>query len=636
VRTGSNYMPTAKAGMGGIFGQVMREGGTTSMSGDEMDDFLEARAAFVETGMGGDEGSASMNCLKDDFADVFEVFIDVLRNPAFAEDKIELAKVQANTGISRRNDNVGAIVGREFRRLVYGTDSPLAAMAEYDTVASVTQDDLLAWHKKYYHPNNIYIGVSGDFDSKQIKPVIEAALKGWSKGPAFNEPEVAFKKDLKPGVYYIEKDDVTQANIRAGHLGIKHDNPDYFAVEVMNDVMGNGFSGRLMQNIRSEKGLAYSVFGGVGASLPRLGVFQVGMSTKSETMAESTQALRDEVAKMISEPATEEELIKAKQGILNSFVFNYTSRAQILAQQMTYSFYGLPADYLDKYKSNIEKVTAADVARVAEKYMHPDKMVVLVVGKSADYDQPVASLGEAREIDITIPPPPDTRPELAKNAATMEAGNALVARMSAKVTNGVDEPVHSTQSSMKMVISMGGQSMALGQEITWSLPDKIRQTVKTPMGEQIVVLNGDQGVVKMGGQNQPLPAERVTESLESLGRDLLVLASHVTDIEAVAAGSEDVDGTSCDVVSVTFRGSESRLCIDSEGQVLQQSYQGKHPFQGTPGLVVMRFTDWTEYGGRLAPSKHVMSFEGEQLAEITVDSLTINPELDASLFEVTE
>jgi hypothetical protein len=233
IRTGSNHMPAEKEGLGQILGQVQREGGTKSMTGDEMDDFLEARAAFVETGMGGDSAFASMNCLKDDFDDVLAVFHDVLRYPAFAEDKIELASVQLNTSIARRNDNIGDIVGREFQRLIYGADSPLTRLTEYATVAAVTRDDLLAWHAKHYHPNNIYLGVTGDFDSKQMKEKIKNAFASWPKGPAFAEGEVPYQKDVQPGVYFIEKEDVTQAFIRTGHLGIKRDNPDYYAVVVM-------------------------------------------------------------------------------------------------------------------------------------------------------------------------------------------------------------------------------------------------------------------------------------------------------------------------------------------------------------------------------------------------------------------
>ena len=304
IRTGSNYVPLDKTGLSDIFGQVQREGGTESMTGDEIDDFLETRAASIETGLGGDSGFAQMDCLKEDFRDVVRLFSDVLRKPVFEEDKIEVAKQQVKTGIARRNDNVGGVVGREFNKLIRGADSPLAAVAEYETVASVSRDDLVAWHGKYYHPNSTMLGVVGDFDTEQMKDIISEVFGDWERGPDFSAPEPHYQDQVEPGVYYIEKADVTQANIRMGHLGIRTSNPDYYAVQVMNEVLGGGFAGRLFSNVRSKKGLAYSVFGGVGSSLPRRGVFQAGMSTQSEKMAESVEALKAEVLGIIETPPT--------------------------------------------------------------------------------------------------------------------------------------------------------------------------------------------------------------------------------------------------------------------------------------------------------------------------------------------
>lgn len=634
IRTGSNHMPNEKNGMGPIFGQVQREGGTTSMTGDEMNEFLEARAASVETGMGGDSASASMNCLVEDFESVFRVFADVLRNPAFAEEKIDLAKVQMNSSIARRNDNVGGIVGREFNKLIYGADSPLASTMEYATVAAVTRDDLVKWHAKYYHPNNVYLGVSGDFDPAKMKNMIQVALGDWAKGPAFSEGEVAYSEP-KPGVYFVEKTDVTQANIRIGHLGIKRDDPDYYALQVMNHVMGAGFSGRLLQEIRSERGLAYSVFGGVGDSFTRRGVFQAGMSTKSETMAESTEALRHEIARMISEPPTKEEIADAKESILNAFVFNYTSRAQILGQQMTFDYFGLPLNYLDSYQPNIEKVTVEDVARATKKHLHPDKLVVLVVGNPADFDRPVASLGDSvQTIDIAIAPPPDKRPEVVRSAAALASGAEALNRMATKLINGAGGQLRSAKAKMSIVIKMGGQSMSAGQEHAFVLPNMVRMSVKLPMGEQMMVINGDSGTMSMGGQSAPVPEAQIGETLDNLNRNLLILASKSSEVEAVSAGAEKVGGTDCDLVSVSLGGIESRLCIDSSGKVLKQSYQGKHPLQGSPGLIEVVYSDYAELGGRYFPKTHSMMFEGQEVLTITVDSLEVNPDLDPAMFAV--
>jgi hypothetical protein len=406
----------------------------------------------------------------------------------------------------------------------------------------------------------------------------------------------------------------------------------------MNEVLGGGFSGRLMKNIRSEKGLAYSVFGGVGASFLRPGVFQVGMSTKSSTMAAAVRALKEEVAGIIENPPTDAEMQHAKDTILNSFVFNYASRGQILRQQMTFAYYGLPTDYLDRYRAKIEKVKAEDVARVAAKYIHPDKMVWLVVGKSDELDEPPSVFGEVETLDITIPPPPDTRPQVEKTASNVASGADLLARAAGALLAGKAGTIRSVQAGATVVVSMGGQSMSLGQETSFILPDRIRVSVSTPMGQQVVTINGSAGVMEAGGRSAPVPGEMVESSVRDLNRELLVVLDNAEDpeLEAVAAGSDEVDGAACEIVSVTFNGTESRLCVDEAGTVLKQSYQGKHMFQGTPGLVEVRFSEYGDVDGRRLPRRQEIRFEGELLATVTVDSLEINAELDPSLFELPE
>jgi len=406
VRTGSFWEPQDKIGLARLTGIVQRTGGTASMTGDQIDDFLEARAAFVETGIGGDSGSASMNCLKQDFDAVFKVYLDVLRHPAFAQDKLDLAKVQSSASIARRNDNVGAITGREIGRLVYGPDSPIVSLEQYATIAAITREDLANWHKTYYVPSNMMLGVSGDFDPKTMRKSIESAFADWPKGTAPELGEIPYRKTPNPGVFFIEKPDVTQANIAMAELGIEQQNPDYFAVQIMNEVLGGGFSGRLINAIRTKKGLAYSVFGGLGAAFDRPGLLRLGMQTKSASLFEAIAALKEEVRGIVTNPPTDDEMGLAKESILNSFIFNYDSREGILAQQMSYAYHGLPSNYLEKYRSNIEKVTKDDVVRVAKAYVHVDDLTLLVVGRAADFPQPLDTLGKVSNVDITIPKKP--------------------------------------------------------------------------------------------------------------------------------------------------------------------------------------------------------------------------------------
>jgi zinc protease len=405
IRGGSISEPANKTGLTQLYGEVWRTGGTRSKTGDEMDDFLEARAAKIETESQSDSTSISLDCLKGDFDAVFELFLELLRNPEFRADKLELALDQMYTGIARRNDNVNSIVHRESLIIAFGKDNPYARVPEFATVAAVTRDDLVNWHKQYVYPNNIIFGISGDFDPKTMEARLRQAFESWPKGPEAKRPEINFSEP-KPGIYFVRKTDVNQSSINQLDLGIERSNPDYFAVTVMNEIFGGGFSSRLFNNVRSKQGLAYNVGGGVGYGWDHPGMTNVEMQTKSESTVAGIQALNNEIDELHKNAATPEELQRAKNDILNSFIFNYDTPEKVLREKMAYEFYHYPLDFLERYRGEVEKVTADDVTRVARKYVHKERMAVLVVGNDAQFDKPLSTLGPVQNVDITIPPPP--------------------------------------------------------------------------------------------------------------------------------------------------------------------------------------------------------------------------------------
>jgi zinc protease len=413
IRTGSRLEPADKTGLGQILGDVLRTGGTKSMTGDQLDDFLEARGARIETDIAETSGSAELWCLKQDFPQVFKAFAEVLRDPVFAEEKIAVAKNQAASGIVRRNDNPTGIMFREFGKQVYGPDSPYARTPELSTLGNVSREDLSAFHKKYFAPNRIILGVVGDFNAKEMARQVKEVFGGWPKGPEVKDAAAAYRSTTAPGVYYVQKDDMNQSDIIIGHLGIKKDNPDIFAVDVMNEAWGGGFASRLFSNVRSKKGLAYAVTGGVGSDYDYPGTFNTWMTTKTETTGAGIAALMEEIEALARNPLTDDEIKRAKDSILNSFIFHYDSKGKILRQQITYAYFGFPPDYLARYRQNIEKVTAAEVDRVAKKYIHKDQLAILVVGPQKGQDRPLDSFGKVTKLDITIPMPkggPGSRP----------------------------------------------------------------------------------------------------------------------------------------------------------------------------------------------------------------------------------
>ena len=353
-----------------------------------------------------DSGSASMSVLKEDLDTGLPILADVLMHPAFREDKIELEKLQYRSFIARRNDDARGITTREFRKLIYGADSPYARTTEYDTINSITRDDLVAFHEKYFRPNNVILGVLGDFNADEMLVKLKETFKEWEPTEIdFPEkPEIPGTGDGR--IALVTKDDVNQTNIRMGHMGWVRKNEDYPALVVMCEILGaGGFSSRLMNSIRVQKGLAYVIGNNYGAGYDVPGVFLIACGTKSESTVAAIQAILEEVEKMKAEEVTDEELKRAIDGFMNSSVFDYDTRSEILGRALRYEYYDYPQNFVEQLMAGIREVTKAEVKRVANEYLHPDKFMLLAVGKASDFDMPLSTLGDVTEVDITIPPP---------------------------------------------------------------------------------------------------------------------------------------------------------------------------------------------------------------------------------------
>ena len=405
IRVGSINEPPEKVGLASLTGSVMRTGGTTSRTGEEIDEELESIAASVETGIGLNSGSASMSVLTKDLGTGLPILADILMNPAFPEEMIQLGKLRRRSAISRRNDSVSALASREFSKLIYGADSPYARSVEYATIDSITREDLISFHQRFFYPNNMMLAVWGDFQTSDMIQKIEEAFQGWEQREiqASLPPKVNY--EFRKTVNFIQRDDVNQTNIFMGHVGGLRNDPDYFALVLMNRILGSGFTSRLFKEVRSRQGLAYSVFGYYSANFDHEGIFYIGCQTKSETTVQAIRALIAEVEKMAESEVTDEELELARASYLNAFVFNFDSKGEIVNRLMTYAYYGYPLDFLEKAKEKIEKVTKSDILRVVRKHLHPDQMQILAVGRSQDFDEPLSVLGPVNQMDITIPEP---------------------------------------------------------------------------------------------------------------------------------------------------------------------------------------------------------------------------------------
>ena len=402
---GSRDEDPAKAGLAGIYGQAWRTSGTAKLDGDALDDLLEARAAHIETGDGEDSTTLSWDSLKGDADQVFSLALDLLLHPKFSAEKLQLAQQQEATAIVRRNDDEAEIADRESAKLVYGANSPYTRQPELATIGTVTLDDLKAWHDRTIG-GKLIVGISGDFDPVAMEAKLRAAFEGLPPVKAAPARHDVFAGPV-PGISFIDKEDVNQSNVQIVGLGTDRRNPDVPAIAVMNEILGGGFASRLFQKVRTELGLAYEVGGGMSFAYDHPAAFRVVVLTKSASTVDATRAALGEIDGLTTRPFTEEELKRAKDNILNSFLFRYDTREKVLAERKRLEFYGYPADYLETYKAGLEKVTLADLDRVAKKYIHSGKLAVQVVGNGPEIKPSLdeLKLGPVQALDITIPMP---------------------------------------------------------------------------------------------------------------------------------------------------------------------------------------------------------------------------------------
>ena len=638
IRTGSVYEPADKIGLASITGQVMRTGGTKTKTGDEIDEILERIAASVETNIGKNSGSASMSVLKKDLDAGLAILADVLMNPEFGEDKIDLAKVQERSGIARRNDNVNSIAGREFNKLVYGPKSVYARHAEYESIDNVTRDDLVAFHENFYHPNNVMLGVWGDFKSKDMIKKIEKAFKDWKKTEMKIPPKPEVSYDYRQTVNLIQKDDVNQTNVFIGHIGGKRNDPDYFALILMNRILGQGFTSRLVRNVRSREGLAYSIFGVYTANYDYPGVLYVGCQTKSETTVQAVRSMLKQVKSMTEAEVTDEELAIAKDSYLNSFVFNFDSKGEIVNRIMTYEYYSYPHDFLQKTKASIENVTQADIFRVAQKNLHPDKMQILAVGKSEDFDEELSVLGAVNEIDITIPVKEEEVPEATEE--TLAKGKELLGKAIA-ASGGAEafKAIKTIQWKGDVTTVTPQGEMALKAEITMAFPDKLRADMNTPMGQISQIMNGDQVWLVMPQGTQPAPPQMREQMLENLWYNTTYLFAHAGNegLTVQYLGNEDVDGQSCEVLRITPEGLKgAKLFLNSETLIpVKMSYQGMN-MMGAPVASEEIYSDFRQVSGVKLAFKSITNQDGKKAQEATAAEIKINTEVDEKQFSVKE
>ncbi|MDE3042714.1 MAG: insulinase family protein [Nitrospirota bacterium] len=402
MRTGSWLDPADKIGLASLTGSIMRTGGGGGLSSEQVDEELEQFAGDVGISIGRQSGSASLDVLSKDLKRGLQIFAGLIRTPAFEPARVELAKLQAIEGIRRRQDNPGSIVGREFVKLLYGADHPTARESSIESVTRITRDDLVDFHRKTIHPNGMMLGVTGDFDKPAMLALLREVFGDWKQGevPVLTIADVPQSLMAKPVVRFVNKG-TSQTHLRVGHLTIKENDPDYVALAIANDILGgSSFRSRLFNDVRTKRGLAYSVGSRLNTGVHDQGVWLMRAETKLPSTQEVIARFVANMERMRTELVTDSELAEAKEAYVNSFVFSFASSSAIVGRLIELEYDGLPKDFLQQLRARVIALTKEEILAASKKHFHPERLTIVAVGSGEALPKLLSGFGEVKEIKL--------------------------------------------------------------------------------------------------------------------------------------------------------------------------------------------------------------------------------------------
>ena len=383
VKAGSVYDPEDKAGLTFLTAALLDEG-TSTRSSIQIAEEIDFIGASLSASADSDYTTISLKVLKKDAKVGFDLLSDILTHPVFPADDVERIRQQVLGGLMADKDEPGIVAEKAFDRILFGAHPyhrPIEGMEE--TIPKIQRQDITHFHNTYYRPNNTLMAIVGDMTKEEVEALVKQYWGGWEKKkiPAIQIPKAPHPTPRK--VEIIDKD-LTQANILLGHLGIERANPDFYALGVMNYILGGGgFSSRLLTAIRENQGLAYSVQSEYDARYYP-GRFTVSLQTKNATANTAIQEALKQIQQIRTAPVTDQELDEAKSYLIGSFPLRMDTNAKMARLLSHAQYFNLGPDYFDHYPRYIQDVSKADVLRVAKKYLDPERLILVAVAKQQE------------------------------------------------------------------------------------------------------------------------------------------------------------------------------------------------------------------------------------------------------------
>jgi predicted Zn-dependent peptidase len=632
--------PPAKAGLASMTAELLTQG-TATRSAQDIAKAIDGVGGSLNAGADDDTVLVTAAVAKSAADLAIELMADVVRNPAFAQEEIDRLRRQRLSALQIQYSDPEYIAPFVAARLTLG-EHPYAYPVEGtpDSLRALTRDEIVAFHKQRYGPSGAFLAVSGDITPEAAIAQVEKRFESWSTPAA---PRVSTPAPPSPArtIFIVDKPDAVQTQIVVSTMGIKYNDPSYFPLLVANQIFGGAFTSRLNMALRAREGLTYGARSAFDAQR-EAGMFRVSTFTRTEETGRAITMILDLLREFRMNPATDAELKEAKAYLIGSFAVGTETPGQVAGRVLTAAKHGLPADYWDKYRDNVQAVTAARVAEAVGRYVDAERMKIVAVGNAKGFAPSLAPLGEARTIsfdELDLMRPDLKRPAESSSAKTPESaarGMELLKGV-ADAMGGAPKLQGVTDSVATAKVALETPAGTLQGDLTneISYPDKTKVTVSMPMGQMVQGFDSKEAWAAMGEQMMPMPASMNDEMKRSilmgngaLGaiRDALAGKAEVQAIEPA-----EVNGKKVEVVRWTAPGQNIRFFIDPESRrIVKTAFRSTTP-QGAADVEAF-WSDFKEFAGITLPGKLVTFRDGQKYSELTLSYVKFNVGLDPKTF----
>ena len=621
VHAGTLLDPPERIGLAAATGALLRSAGTASKTPDQMDTLLETMAATIESGTDESSTRVSFSTLKENATTVLGIFKEMLTQPEFRQDKIDVVRAQLRASIAARNEDNAVVAQRSLNQLIYGKDNPYGWIPQYATVDRITRTDVWAYYRRYFYPKNTTVAVWGDFDAAQMKAEIEKAFADWNAAPQAEPALPKWMDNPAPGLYLAEKKDMQQTYFAAGELGGAANDSDLAALQVMAAILG-GPRGRISEKARSRTGTPHDIRAAWIPPLNRPGRFEITGITRNIGTVDVIRTIREELERIRTAEVTEDEVRSARESLINGLIFSFDTRSKLISRQLVLDFHGYPKGYLQQYEKALQEVTRADVLRVGKQYVDPEKLTIVLVGNPQSFSESLTKLGaQVNTIDLTIP---ESKVEtIVTSDASLAEGKALLQKAQAAM-GGVQKLLGIKDYTEEAAYTIDAATPSIGgtkvkETDRWLAPTVFRQDSVLPSGHVAAYTDGRVGWIATPQGWGGLTGTQLRQVQGDLFRSWFrLLLSDLVEGRTVNA----VNGSSVQITDPA--GQECKIEFDAETGLPRRVSYDTAQAVGPPLYTEDLLEDFRDVDGIKLPFKVTINQSGKRFAEVTVLEYKLN------------